>query len=223
MIVFQKGQVYNNRSKKYLGSILYDCPSWIKSYILKTTHKGTLANCNGFFLGDLEYRSATKDTHKYLLFIVTDINGEYNETKCIYKNISSGRNDFRSFLKEFRKNKKYGHWDYVFGDLYHSHRHVFVFDMSQWSKSFDAFEEGKYSKMFTQDELKRIGITKVRGGKINEIWQTFTGDISAKEIFKKRIQKEFGTILKDDDVATMDTKELDIKYFPQQEILHYTK
>lgn len=215
---FYRGEVYSNRTIRYLGHIMTGSPAWIKKYILKPNPAGELANVTGFFRGDIEYTEATGDNYDYLLFVLVDINGEYVKRTQQYKSIEAGRREFKQFLTDFRSNKKHSHYDYVFGDLNSSHRHVFVFDVGTWAKSVDAFDAGKYSEMFNDEELKQLGIHKTYKGEINTIWQTFKGDKKAKNLFIKRIEKEFGTLLKDSDIA--DVKELDIPIIKNQEYLN---
>ena len=220
-MLFREGEIHFNRSLKYLHHCLKDCPKWLTDYLLKLNAKKEYANIVGFFRGDLEYSDATGDKNNHLLFVLVDINGEYVEKLNKYKSIELGRRDFKTFLKEFRKNHKWGYYDYVFGDLYHSHRHVFVINLGNWSKSIEMFDEGKYSQMFTDEELKRLGITKTIGGNPNHLYLTFKADKTAKSLFQTRIRNEFGTVLSEKDME--DVTELDIKFLPQDEILNYKK
>jgi hypothetical protein len=225
---FTKGECFSNRTRSYLSNIIDSTltPNWIRSYITeaKRTKDGwKLCNTVGFFRNDLEFQDTFPDLHKHLMFILVDINGEWDDIKGKYKNIYAGREKFQRFTKEFRSKKKAFHWDYPFDDPFKGYLHCFVFDMEQygmpvkdWSKSIDKFDEGKYSQMFTREELSKLtGVNKT-----GNIWKTLVGD-GDKTVLKKRIEQQFGTVLRDVDVA--EHTELDIPYLKRDEILHYDK
>lgn len=226
---FKKGEAITNRTRSYLSNIIDspNCtPNWIRSYICeaKRTKDGwKLCNTVGFFRNDLEFEDTFPDLHKHLMFILVDINGEWDDIKGKYKNIYAGREKFQRFTKEFRRKKKAFHWDYPFDNPYTGYLHCFVFDMEQygvpvkdWSKAFDKFDEGKYSQMFTKEELSKLtGINKA-----GSIWKTLIGDRD-KSVLKKRIEQQFGTVLMDRDVEHL--AELDIKPLSRFEVLNYDK
>ena len=225
--MFEKGTTVQNRTRSYLSNIIdAHSPNYIKEYICeaKRTKDGwKLCNTVGFFRSDLEFEDTFPELHKHLMFILVDINGEWDDIKGKYKNIYLGREKFNRFTKEFRSRKKVFHWDYPYGNPYTSHLHCFVFDMKQygiptkdWSKALDKFDEGLYSQMFTKEELSKLtGINKT-----GNIWKTLIGD-GDKTVLKKRIEQQFGTILKDVDIEHV--TEIDIPYLKREEILHYDK
>jgi len=226
--MFEKGKTIQNKTRSYLSNIIDSTltPNWIRSYITearRTKDGWKLCNTVGFFRNDLEFEDTFPELHKHLMFILVDINGEWDDLKGKYKNIYAGRDKFKKFTKEFRSKKKSFHWDYPFDDPYKGYLHCFVFDMEQygvpvkdWSKSLDMFDEGKYSQMFTKEELSKLtGINKA-----GSIWKTLVGD-GDKTVLKQRIEKQFGTILMDKDVEHM--VELDIKPLPRFEVLNYDK
>ena len=224
---FKKGEAVTNRTRSYLSNIIDSVsPSYIKEYICearRTKDGWKLCNTVGFFRNDLEFEDTFPDLHKHLMFILVDINGEWDDIKSKYKNIYGGREKFQRFTKEFRSKKKAFHWDYPFDDPYKGYLHCFVFDMEQygvpvkdWSVAFDKFDEGKYSQMFTKDELSKLtGVNKT-----GNIWKTLIGD-GDKTVLKKRIEQQFGTVLMDKDVEHI--IELDIKPLPRFEVLHWDK
>ena len=221
------GKTVQNQTRSYLSNIIDSVsPSWIKKYICeaKRTKDGwKLCNTVGFFRSDLEFEDTFPLLDKHLMFILVDINGEWDEVKGKYKNIYLGREKFNKFTKEFRSRKKVFHWDYPYGNPYTSHLHCFVFDMKQygipakdWSKALDKFDEGLHSQMFTKEELSKFtGINKT-----GNIWKTLIGN-GDKMVLKKRIEQQFGTILKDVDVEHM--TELDIKPLMRDECLNWSK
>lgn len=226
-MVTKKGEAITNRTRSYLSNIIDSCsPSYIKNYICearRTKDGWKLCNTVGFFRNDLEFEDTFPDLHKHLMFILVDINGEWDDIKGKYKNIYGGREKFQRFTKEFRSKKKAFHWDYPFDDPYKGCLHCFVFDMEQygvpikdWSVAFDKFDEGKYSQMFTKDELSKLtGVNKT-----GNIWKTLIGD-GDKTVLKKRIEQQFGTVLMDKDVA--EYSELDIPFLQRDEVLNYSK
>jgi hypothetical protein len=218
MIEITKGETFKNRSYKYLSHLFEGSPQWVKSYICEQTSQGKLANVAGYFRGDIQYTEATGDDTSHLLFVLVDTYGEYIEKLNRYKDISKARETFKQFYKNFKKNKgSHNHYDYVYGDLHNSQYHVFVFNMSQWAKTIDAFDEGLYSKMFNDAELKTLKIYKTINGKPNTLWLTFKADKTARELFKKRVAAEFG--VSESYVSELEN-ELDIKPLKRMEILN---
>lgn len=221
------GDTLQNKTRLYLSHIINShAPQYIKQYICESRRSKEgwkLCNTVGFFRSDLEFEDTFPEMHKHLLFVLVDINGEYNPIINRYVNIYKGRDKFKKFTKEFRSKKKAFHWDYPYDDPFTGHLHCFVFDLIQfgipvksWSKTLDKFDEGLYSQMFTKDEL-----SKLKGmDKSGNIWKTLIGDKN-KEVLKKRIEQTFGTIVVDDDIKEMN--ELDFPYIKRNEILHWDK
>lgn len=221
-----KGETIQNRTRLYLSSIISSSsPNWIREYILearRTKEGWKLCNTLGFFRSDLCFEDTFPDLHNHLMFILVDINGEWDSINGKYKNIYSGREKFQRFTKEFRSKKKAFHWDYPFDDPFKGYQHCFVFDMEQygmpvkdWSKAIDKFDEGKYSQMFNKEELSKMKLDKE-----SNIYKTLIGD-GDKTVLKQRIEKQFGTILKDKDVEHM--VESDIKPLRRDECLNWSK
>lgn len=216
-----------NRTRSYLSNIIIShSPQYIKEYICETrkTKDGyRLCNTRGFFRGDLEFQDTFPNLHKHLLFILVDINGEYNELIGKHVNIYKGREKFKKFTREFRSKKRAFHWDYPFDDPFTGNLHCFVFDMTQygvpvkdWSKTLDEFDKGNYSQMFTKEELGNLkGISKE-----SNLWKTLSGQ-KDKELLKKRVEQHFGTILTDEDVKDYDN--LDLPPLPREECLNWSK
>jgi len=225
--MFEKGRTCNNRTRSYLSNIIDSVsPNYVREYICearRTKDGWKLCNTVGFFRNDLEFEDTFPNLHKHLMFILVDINGEWDDIKSKYKNIYSGREKFQKFTKEFRSKKKAFHWDYPFDDPFKGYLHCFVFDMEQygvpvkdWSRAFDKFDEGKYSQMFTKEELSKLtGVNKT-----GNIWKTLIGD-GDKTVLKKRIEQQFGTVLMDKDVEHV--VELDIRPLHRFEVLHWDK
>lgn len=210
---FIRGEIFDNKTNKYLKPILNDgayYPTYLKNYLLK--------NYCGCFIADLQYSELFPD--QYLLFIVVDINGEYVDKMQQYRSIERGRRDYKEFLKQWQTKKVGGYkvYDYVWGDLDKSHRHVFVLNIENYKEAKDYFDKGQYSKMFNQAELKKLNITKTKGGKLSRLYATFTKSESAKQLFKERVEKEFGTVLNDVEVEQVD--EFDTPPLKRNEVLN---
>ncbi len=226
--MFEHGKTVQNRTRSYLSNIIDSVsPSWIKEYLCEArrTKEGyKLCNTVGFFRNDLEFEDTFPNLHKHLMFILVDINGEWDDIKGKYKNIYSGREKFQRFTKEFRSKKKNFHWDYPYDDPFKGYLHCFVFDMTaygvpvkDWSKSLDKFDEGQYSQMFTKEELAKLtGINKA-----GSIWKTLVGDKQHRDVLKTRIEKQFNMVISHKDLP--ETDELDLPFEKRQEILNWDK
>lgn len=206
------GELIENKTRKYLALILRDKSEWpdyLRNYLIN--------NYVGFFRGDVEFNNATGNKNQNLLFVVVDINGEWVPQLGRYKSIAKGRRDYKNFLLQWRQKKTGGYkvWDYVINDLHKSNHHVFVLDISNFRKTVEAFDEGKYSEMFNDAELRKLGVTKTKNGQLSSLYATFKKLPEAKSLFQKRIEKEFGVIISDDNIS-----ELDIPPIRKQEYLN---
>ena len=213
---FIRGEIYDNKAGRYLKPLLNNrelYPTYLKNYLLK--------NYCGCFIADLQYSELFPD--QYLLFIVVDINGEYVDKMQQYRSIERGRRDYKEFLKQWQAKKVGGYkvYDYVWGDLDTSHRHVFVLGIGDYKKAQDYFKKGQYSKMFSEGDLKKLNITKTKGGKLSNLYATFTKSKEAKKLFKERIEREFGTVLSDVEIDKV--VEYDVPPINKHEILNYEK
>lgn len=216
MINIESGTYINNKTRRYLAYILRDkdyFPDFLRNYLLNS--------CVAFFRGDVLFDNATMNKNKYLLFVVVDINGSWNNKLNKYHSIDKGRKQYYNFL-ELWNTKNYGTykvWDYVLDELHKSHYHVFVLDISPFEKIVDKFDKGRYSMMFSDEELKKYNITKVKNGTPSILYATLKKLPEAKSIFKKRVEKEFGVVLKED----IEVEEYDIIPFKIDEIMNYEK
>lgn len=223
---FKQGESITNKTRSYLSNIITtSSPNWVREYLceVKRTKDGwKLCNTVGFFRSDLEFEDTFPEMHKHLMFILVDINGEWDDVKGKYKNIYVGRDKFKKFTKEFRSKKRNFHWDYPYDDPFKGYLHCFVFDMTaygipvkDWSKTLDNFDQGHYSQMFTKEELAKWNTAKT-----GNVWKTLIGD-GDKTVLKQRIEKQFGTVLRDVDVEGH--TELDIPYLKREEYLNFDK
>jgi hypothetical protein len=216
MTQFKSGEGVSNKTRAYLAYVLRDrdyFPDFIRNYLLN--------NFVAFFRGDILFDKATGNTNTNLLFVVVDINGSWNDKLQKYHSVERGRKQFYDFMKLWNEKNinTYKVWDYVVEDLHLSHYHVFVLDISPFENTIAEFDKGNYSKMFTDEELKKYNITKIKNGKPSILYATLKKLPEAKEVFKNRIKKEFGTILTED----IDVEEYDIPPFKRNEIMNYEK
>lgn len=220
-----KGQTVQNRTRSYLSPIINSySPNFIREYICasrRTKDGWKLTNTVGFFRGDLEFEDTFGESKNYL-FIMVDVNGEWDDVNKRYRNMIKGRSDFNKFTKQFRSRKKIFHWDYPYGDPFKSPYHIFVMDMEHyglpprnWAETLKHFDKGDYSKMYRQSEINSLGLSKE-----NPSYLVLSGkkDFS---LLKSKIEKQFGTILKDVDIEHF--TEADIPPLQRNEILNYGK
>lgn len=167
-------------------------------------------------IGDtLYYR--TKDFEiQELLFVVFDIRGCYREDKSFYLDTKKGKVHFRDFLKYVRTNKHYEN-DY----WYANNQHCIVFNLKDLSNTYWSFFKSEYSKMYSKECLKQIGITpnkNIQGKKyINPEYAVLTGDVEVGSIqLQSKIYETFGV-----DILPENPKEFDIPWSLQEEFLNY--
>jgi hypothetical protein len=214
-----------NRSKKYLFPILNTYgPTFIKQLDSLTNYvKGYPISQSILEIGisDVLYYRAKNMGHIHIkdypyLFIVFDINGIFNPEKNTYLNIGEGRNRFSLFLKYIRSNK-----NYVCDYWYKKHQHCIVFNLYNFSTAFERFIESKYSKMYTDEDLKILKIPQY----------TYKGETkyhvpeyvvlkkikdAGKKYLQNKIYESYGI-----DVIPEDPKEFDIPWFPESEFLNF--
>ena len=95
MIQFKLGQFHMNKTAKYLVPILnsFDNPFKVQ---YKKARKSLVCTA----IGDILYDAAKKQYHKYCLFFVYDINGEYKDNE--YVDIHKSRQDLNSYIEYVR-------------------------------------------------------------------------------------------------------------------------
>ena len=157
-----------------------------------------------FTIGDYGHGSEKLEPYIYMLF---DVNGEKKYGN--YLSINKGRYIFHETLQYYQHHTSYVQ-DYCFDSNKTGHLHVVVIKLP-FPEKFDLFLEGKYSKMYSEDELnkwfiKEFKITEIVKGKKkvllekNSQYQVLTHDTSYFPKFKEEIKNEFGTILSDEDI-----------------------
>lgn len=123
---------------------------------------------------------------------------------------------FQNFLN-YVKHQNYYVMDYAFDDIETGRKHMLVikFPESHYH-SYDKFIEGKYSKMYTKEEIDKFFIRE------SEVKQVITRDSRMIPIFIERIKESFG---KTTEIFKEDLIENDVEYdFPpeqQKEFFNY--
>lgn len=208
-----KGSLYKNKTNKWLRPILqYILPEYIKKYFkLRQFNIKVL----GYFRGDVLYKDATEDKSKDLIFLVMDTRGRLVKglKKPQYENTVKAKRDFNLLLREIRKSR-YAYCDYPCS-LKNKELHIIVFKIKGWEKSFEAFDEGKYTDIFTKSELFKLRFTNAK-----EIHWIVNKDPRAKEIFENSIREKFG-VIKDRNIPN--TEQYEIPPLKKEEILNFKK
>jgi len=185
----QLNQIYVNRTRMYLARAMlayFDKQSLHNVHILKPIMWGTY---------DQLYLQAKgiKEVH-YKLFLLAEIK---------YK-------PQRAALKELRTHKYYED-DYPM-DVKDTKYVFIVFKIpEQLHKSYNSFMEGKFSEMFTVEELKKIGIEKFEDNKPNPVYAVLTKKKHLKEVFRKKLENCFDVQVSEED---LENSELDSFFVP---------
>ena len=210
--------IINNRTRRYLYPIintfgktflqeLDNITAYTKTYTGSTILSISISDliyyrCKGF---------------KTCLFIVFDINGVFDHKKDKYINPIEARKRFYNFLVFARTNKNYVD-DY---QLKHKKQHCVVVNILEFQRSYESFLKGKYSEMYTREQLKFLGyepFSKVGANQEpnrNFIVLTKDKDLG-KVVLKKAIQETYGV-----NDAPENPDEYDIPWDLYEEVLNF--
>lgn len=150
------------------------------------------------------------------LFIVIDTRGPYNERKDLFFNPAEGKKRFGLFLKYVRTNKHYID-DYWFDN----NQHCIVISINDFQNAYCNFICSRYSKMYTNEELKTIKFPKTKAFKGKEYlsaeWVVLTKykPDEAKQVLQKAIYESYGVNFTPDN-----PDEYDIPWMVEDEILN---
>lgn len=178
------GHVLTNATGRFLSPMLNTFNSSFQANF-KPIHKHILA----YAVGDLRYDKAKQIKHKYLLFIVCNINGVFLPDKQRYLSIENGRKIFDNFLK-YVKSSSYYYDDYILDSIGHC---VVLQIPKDWYKVYDSFIKGEYSKMYSKVQVKAMFSNK-------DNISVLTKDAEYRPVFVEKLNKKFGTNLKVDDL-----------------------
>ena len=165
-----------------------------------------------YYIKDNEFYTALrKEELEPLLFLVIDINGKINANTEKYINPELGKKNFNKALVYFRSLDRFV-WDYPLN--WKREYHVIVLDIKEYEKAFNKFVEGKFSEMYTEEEIQKFNLNFDRAvnKKRKSIWKK---EEEYREQFNKILNEEFKT-----DLILDDDRELDI-LIPKLEILNY--
>jgi len=141
------GKIFINPTARFLTPIFnsYNI-TFLQNFNLVRNH------LLGFAIGDVKYDKAKKKEHSYLLFAAYSVNGSYDCTRKRFLNSKNGKTIFLNFLKSIRKSSYY-YDDYIYDEKIH----IVIYSLpQQYNKSYDEFIKGKYSKMFSEEEIKEL-------------------------------------------------------------------
>lgn len=161
------------------------------------------------------------EPHVYFLF---DVNGESKFGN--YIDIKNARVNFTKNLLYFQQHESYVA-DYAFDSNLSGHLHVVVLKLPpQFTNKFNLFVEGKYSKMYTSEEidkyfLKQVTQQEVVNGKVASVTRLTEAYCVLAKIpeyfpeFQARVKEEFGTTIEDDG------REYDFPIYLPNEVLRF--
>ena len=169
-------------------------------------------------IGDVNY-SIRKKRKKLdtCFFILVDRNGKFLEEKGRYLNLKQGRLDFNKQIETIRKSK-YFVSDYVWN--YKDDRHMIVLEIpKKYNDSFINFISGKYSKMFTEQQLLHL---KIKDSKNSTRLSIFTRDKQFVPRFQNVLNEYYGTNVQlEDEIA--EHSEIFLPFIPTREVFNYKK
>ena len=185
----QLDQIYVNRTRMYLARAMlayFDKQSLHNVQILKPIMWGTY--------DQLYLHAKNVKEVKYKLFLLAEIK---------YK-------PQRIALKELRTHMYYED-DYPM-DIQNTKYVFVVFQIpAQLHKSYNSFMEGKFSEMFTVEELKKMGIHKFEDNQLNPVYAVLTKKKHLKEVFRKKLENCFDVQVSEEDLVN---SELDSFFVP---------
>lgn len=149
------------------------------------------ANIVCYAVMDALYYKAKKSEFKQLLFVVFKNN----------QSLVNASRQIKGFFDEYPYDK----------DFY-----VCVFEIpKEFTNAYKQFLIGKYSHMYTKQQLSQISIPHIHQGKINNTYLVLTRNSMALEYYKKEVKTVFGSDAADD------PEEYDIPPRIKQEVINF--
>mgnify|MGYP001180767525 CR=1 FL=1 len=157
------------------------------------------------------------DTKRPALFLLFDRNGAFNKTTFQYIDSVGNKKKFQTYLKYIRTHQYYID-DYIYGDIRGDVHCIIIQIPNAFINAYNAFNESRYSEMYTEDELKTVGILKIKNNKPNPTYQVLTKDVNYIPVFQNILNTLFTT-----NVVIDDNRELEfpLSYNIQTEILNH--
>lgn len=188
----EPGTIYFNKTVKYLVPALN-----FYGPMLKT--KLGLVSLMGIGIFDMSLEGSHLEGQKNIYFLI---------------NKAHQVNLFQDFL-HWLKYQDYYVTDYHFDPSEHSNRHMVVLSFPyEMSAAYDLFLKGKYSKMYTKEELDLYFGAKPLALKVLK-----RTDIAKRE-FKKQVFDTFGTLLEEEDFSR-EVFEYDFPPTKEEEFFNY--
>lgn len=189
LLKIESNSCFENKTKKYLTPLLKCYSDKIKDFYFK------LQKC-AFAIDDV---------------IAVKCGIRFNNCLFILVKIDNNINVFNSFLNNLKKEDFY-QYDYCYENILLWKYHIIVVKIpNEYEQSYNYFKEGKYSKMFEKQDIKKFFVNK-------ETINVLMKNKEYKKDFKKKIQKEFNY---NDYIPDDICEEFDIPYSKKQEILNY--
>lgn len=204
MIKFKLGKFYYNKTAKYLVPILnsFDNPFKVQ---YKKARKSLVCTA----IGDILYDVAKRKTHKYCLFFVYNINGEYKDNE--YIDIHKSRQDLNSYI-EYVRTRHFYLDDYIF--VVNKYHCVVLSIPDVYKDSLDFFLNSQYSLMYDNHQLQECLIKSTSNA--SNIYSVLTKQPEYKKIFEQKLNEYFNT-----SIAIDDDREFDLPVKLDNEILNY--
>jgi hypothetical protein len=193
-MVLEAGKIFPNRTVKYLVPALN-----LYGPVLKT--KINLVSILGIGLFDMAIEGSHLHGQKNIYFLL---------------NKASRTDLFNDFIR-WVSYQEYYVTDYNFDPVENSTRHMVVLAFPpSMHLAYDLFIEGKYSKMYTKNELAEFFAGREAALGI------FKRERFAKESFKKKVLSAFGTVLTEEDFLT-EIFEYDFPPTKEQEFFNFNE
>lgn len=215
MIEITIGKLHINKSQKYLSPILN---SFNKNFFNMMLAIKKHINC--YAIGDVKYNKVKQIGKEYLLFVVVDRFGPFNQIKKMYQDDKIGVNNFNNFLRYFRAS------EYFFDDYPFEHKspnlHCLVIKLpDKWEYAYKEFLNSRYSKMYTPEDLAECKIQKNNSkGYLSPTYAVLTKAPEYRDIFCQKLNEHYGTNIEFD---YDDDREFDLPILKHEEILNYEK
>lgn len=215
-----RGECVINKTSKYFLPIINTQPRHVVEQFVRLRNSGGI---RGYGVQDYLYNDA-KGVHTVAcLFMVVDRSGAFNKDKGMYVNPKRGQDYLNDFLRFIRTQECYVH-DYIFDSVKSPEQHCIVLYMGEeWHNAYEKLMEGKYSKMYSLDELTKCGF-KPTNIETNGIYYVLTHHKAYFPYFKARLTKQFNLRESDVDVLIEDDgREYDTSFMMEEETFNYKR
>lgn len=204
------GKRYDNKTARYLAPCLKD---WGQELESNTFSNYILA----VGIGDSEYSEEIPDR----IFLLFDVNGKRRYNK--YPQKSNANFKFGEYLEFIKYHPAYVD-DYVYDNMQDGNQHMVILTLPQHFKDselFDKFLQGRYSEMYTSEEMERLFsrvLLKDRVKIDNPQYLIINKDPNYEETFREKLMEDFDINRPTYDISD---REWDYKPFLSEEVFNY--